>query len=128
MNNKTMQERRRFLIDAASVGLGVFVSVTAFAQAQPQQEQVIKVVARRFTYAPDRILLQLGRPVTLEFSTLDVPMGFNAPDFGVRTDILPGKTSRLRLMPDKVGEFIFHCDIFCGSGHEDMSGVIVVAA
>lgn len=125
MNKKTMQERRHFLICAA--GLGVIATLSALAQAQSQQEQVIKVVARRFTYAPDRILLKLGRPVTLEFSTLDVPMGFNAPDFGVRTDILPGTISRLRLMPDKVGEFTFHCDLFCGSGHEEMSGVIVVA-
>jgi cytochrome c oxidase subunit 2 len=53
-------------------------------------------------------------------------MGFNLPDFGVRSDIMPGATSRLPLTPDKSGQFTFNCDIFCGSGHETMSGVLVV--
>ena len=114
------RERRRFLIASASVAL------SAIAAAAQPQEQVIKVVAKRFTYAPDRILLKKGLPVILEFTTLDVPMGFNAPDFGVRADILPGMTSRLRFTPDKAGEFTFHCDVFCGSGHEDMGGTLVV--
>jgi cytochrome c oxidase subunit 2 len=53
-------------------------------------------------------------------------MGFNVPDLGARADILPGQVARVRLVPDKVGTFEFHCDIFCGSGHEQMSGTIVV--
>jgi cytochrome c oxidase subunit 2 len=44
----------------------------------------------------------------------------------MRSDILPGVTTRLRFTPDKVGEFPFHCDIFCGSGHETMAGTLVV--
>jgi cytochrome c oxidase subunit 2 len=28
--------------------------------------------------------------------------------------------------PDKTGEFSYHCDIFCASGHETMSGVLFV--
>ncbi|PUA19930.1 cupredoxin domain-containing protein [Glaciimonas sp. PCH181] len=124
-NIHTSPQRRRFLIGAASVGIGLAASAIAIAQTS-SQEQVIKVVASKFTYAPNRIMLKRGVPVALEFTTLDVPMGFNAPDFKVRTDILPGKASQVRFTPDKVGEFTFHCDLFCGSGHEDMTGVIVV--
>ncbi|HEX7436841.1 MAG TPA: cytochrome c oxidase subunit II, partial [Caldimonas sp.] len=43
------------------------------------------------------------------------------------TDIMPGKTATLRLTPDKTGSFIFLCDVFCGTGHEDMNGTLVVA-
>jgi cytochrome c oxidase subunit 2 len=53
-------------------------------------------------------------------------MGFNAPDFHVRADIVPDKTTTLRITADKVGKFDFFCDVFCGDGHEDMAGVIVV--
>ena len=53
-------------------------------------------------------------------------MGFSVPDFGVRADIIPGKVGRLRLTPDKTGTFVFLCDIFCGSGHETMSGTLTV--
>jgi cytochrome c oxidase subunit 2 len=70
--------------------------------------------------------LRIGLPVVLELSSLDVVMGFNAPDFGVRADVLPGKTSLVRFAPDRSGRFAFLCDIFCGTGHEEMAGTIVV--
>ena len=117
--------KRRLLIIAsiASVALPFAARVGA-----KSDEKVIKVVAKRFNYTPGEIHLKKGVPVVLEFTSLDVPMGFNAPEFGVRTDILPGTVSKIRFTPNKVGTFTFHCDIFCGSGHEDMAGVIVVTA
>jgi cytochrome c oxidase subunit 2 len=115
-------KRRRLLIAAAAGGL-IPVALLVHAQAD---EPVVKIVARRFTYSPDEIRLKKGVPVVLEFTTLDVPMGFNAPDFGIRTDILPGTASKLRFTPDKTGTFTFHCDIFCGSGHEEMAGSLIV--
>ena len=45
----------------------------------------------------------------------------------LRGDVLPGKVTSLQLTADKAGSFTFVCDIFCGSGHEDMSGTLVVA-
>ena len=120
-------KRRQFIIGITGVGVSaIFAGTISNGALAESQVEVIKVVASRFTYAPNRILLKRGLPVVLAFSTLDMPMGFNAPDFGIRTDILPGKESRIRFTPDKVGEFIFHCDLFCGSGHEDMTGVLVV--
>ena len=114
---------RRALIGAAgAVALG---SVAAWVAAQPQ-ERVIRVVARKFEYEPREIRLKRGEPVVLEFTTLDVIMGFNSYDFGVRTDIVPGTVTRLRLTPDKAGEFVFYCDVFCGNGHEDMDGKLIV--
>ena len=50
------------------------------------------------------------------------------PDFGVRTDIVPGQETRVSLMPDKAGSFGLLCDVFCGDGHEDMEGTLVVEA
>jgi cytochrome c oxidase subunit II len=100
-------------------------SIAAYVRAQPT-EQVIAVVAKKFDYTPGEIRLKKGVPVVLEFTTQDVVMGFNAPDLGVRADILPGKVARVHVVPDKIGTFAFYCDIFCGSGHEDMTGTIVV--
>jgi cytochrome c oxidase subunit 2 len=34
----------------------------------------------------------------------------------------------VRLTPGKAGTFVFLCDIFCGDGHEGMSGKIHVVA
>lgn len=116
-------KRRLLLIGATAGGLS---TLAAIVTAQPQ-ERIVKIVAKRFDFTPSEIHLKKDMAVVLELTTLDVVMGFNAPDFGVRSDILPGATSRVRLTPDKVGAFPFHCDIFCGSGHEDMTGMITVS-
>ena len=122
-----MQASRRRLAMALSGLLLGAATIGLRAAAQPQ-EQVIKVLARRFAYTPNKLTLKKGVPVILELTTADVLMGFNAPDFGVRADIIPGQVARVRLVPEKVGTFTFFCDIFCGSGHETMNGTITVAA
>jgi cytochrome c oxidase subunit 2 len=119
----TDKHKRRLLIGAASAaGLGMAASLS-LAQSN---ERVIKVVAKKFDYTPATIELTKGETVVLELTSVDVTMGFNSPDFHVRTDIVPGKTTTVRVTADKVGKFEFFCDVFCGDGHEDMSGVFIV--
>ena len=65
-------------------------------------------------------------PVVLEFTSLDRLHGFNCPDLGVRADIKPGKVAKVHITPQKVGDFEFHCDNFCGSGHANMTGMFHV--
>ncbi len=101
------------------------VATSAWVAAQPK-EPVIRVSAKKFAFTPDTLTLKRGVPVILEFTTEDVLMGFNVPDLGLRADIIPGQTTRLRIVPDRVGKFTFICDIFCGTGHEEMTGVITV--
>ena len=112
------------------MGLGGLLlgAATIGVRAAAPPEQVIKILARRFTYTPNKLSLKKGVPVVLELTTADVLMGFSAPDFDVRADIVPGQVARLRLVPDKVGTFTFLCDVFCGSGHETMNGTITVVA
>jgi cytochrome c oxidase subunit 2 len=117
--------RRAHAVIAGLLGIvaagGYFV-----AQSAQPQGRVIKITAQRFTYDPPEIGVKKGEPVILEFRTADVFMGFNLPDFKTRADIVPGKTTRLRLVPDKTGSFVFLCDVFCGIGHENMSGTLTV--
>jgi len=89
-------------------------------------ERVVHMTARRFTYSPDTIEVEQGVPVVLELTSLDRDHGFTVPDLGLRIDVEPGKTARVRFVPEKSGTFLFHCDIFCGSGDEEMAGQIVV--
>jgi cytochrome c oxidase subunit 2 len=91
-----------------------------------QSEQTIKVTAQKFEYTPKEITLKKGVPVVLELTSLDVHHGFNCPDLGIRADIYPGKITKVRIVPDKTGSFPFHCDYYCGEGHEDMEGMIIV--
>jgi cytochrome c oxidase subunit II len=118
---------RRALLSAIAATALTAVTGALSVRSQPA-ERVIRIRAYKFSYEPDDIVLKLKVPVVLEFTSSDVPMGFNAPDFGLRASIIPGQTSRVRIVPDKVGTFVFHCDVFCGDGHEDMDGTIRVEA
>ncbi len=117
--------RRELVLGAVALATAGFGPVLLRAQ---QPERVIKVVARKFVFLPNDITLKLGEPVVLEFTAPEVVMGFNVPDWNIRTDIIPGQVARLRVQPDKTGTFDFLCDIFCGEGHEGMSGKLHVAA
>ena len=113
--------RRRWLVAGVTLVAGTGVGVLAQGS-----ERVVKVSARKFAFTPTEITLKKGEPVTLELSTDDVFMGFSAPDLKVRSDIIPGRVMRLRFTPDRAGTFPFLCDVFCGDGHETMSGRITV--
>jgi cytochrome c oxidase subunit II len=106
---------------ALGYGAGVVV-----AQAAAPRAKVIRISAKRFVYAPGQLTLKKGVPVVLELTSRDVLMGFNLPDFNLRADVLPDKATRVRFVPDKTGSFTFLCDIFCGSGHEQMHGTLTV--
>ncbi|MGE5094118.1 MAG: cupredoxin domain-containing protein [Betaproteobacteria bacterium] len=114
--------RRVFLMAGGALALCAGARVVA----QSASERVIAVRTYKFAFDPSVIRLRKGEPVILEFTANDVFMGFNAPDFNVRTDVIPGKTTRVRLVPDKAGTFTFLCDVFCGDGHESMHGTLVV--
>jgi cytochrome c oxidase subunit 2 len=119
--------RRRILLGAIAAAGAAGAGVALSVRSQPA-ERVIKIRAYKFSYEPDDIVVKLNEPVVLELTSSDVPMGFNAPDFAVRATIVPGQTSRVRLVPNKAGTFVFHCDVFCGDGHEEMDGTIRVEA
>ena len=119
---------RRALLITSGMGMGLGLGLSAaFVAAQPG-ERIVKIVARKFAYEPDRISLQAGQPVVFELSSPDVLMGFSAYALGLRADIVPGRVTVLRFTPDTPGRFEFSCDVFCGSGHEEMDGVIIVTA
>ena len=88
----------------------------------------IPVVARKFVFIPNEISVRQGEPVVLEFTAPEVAMGFYAPALGLRTLIVPGEVAKVAWTPDKTGRFDFLCDVFCGDGHEGMSGHLVVQA
>ena len=120
------RQRRDFNVLAGLTLLGMG-SMATYAKAQPSA-QLIKISAEKFEFKPNTLTLKQGVPVILEFTTSEVVMGFNAPGLGVRTDIIPGKPVQLPLRPDATGTFAFFCDIFCGSGHENMNGTLIVNA
>ncbi len=118
-------ENTRFVVVSIAVAFCVLMIVNTFTIAA-DTERVIQITAKRFVYTPKDITVKKGVPVVLEFTSLDRLHGFSCPGLGIRTDIPPHKVTRLRFLPQKAGTFPFHCDNFCGSGHEGMAGTITV--
>lgn len=89
-------------------------------------EKVIRMSAKNFAFSPGTITVKKGVPVVLELTSEDRVHGFKLPEFKVRSDIKPGAVTRVSFTPDKTGEFSFSCDVFCGDGHEQMDGTLIV--
>jgi cytochrome c oxidase subunit 2 len=123
-----MHRKKRVLFASALLmistiisGLVLYVRANAFPV-----EREIHITAKKFEFTPDTITLKKGEPVVLVLSSQDRKHGFNLRAFGIRADVNPGGTAQIRFNPSKTGKFTFSCDVFCGEGHEDMTGTMVV--
>ena len=112
---------------AVSAGLLLeLMTMNSAAQDSRRIEQVIRISASSFEFKPSEITVKKGIPVTLEIVSQDHHHGFRLSEFHLRADIQPGVTQKIRFVPDKTGTFNFLCDVFCGEGHEEMSGTLTV--
>ena len=109
------------------MGKLIFILLTLLPNiSRGDDARIIEITVKRFAYAPSEIHLKKGEPVILRFNSLDRKHGFKVPGLNLEAVILPGAATEVRLVPEKTGVFNFHCHTFCGSGHEDMTGVIYV--
>ena len=122
-----MNHKKRILITGTLLVSAILSGLLIHSRAEAvPAERVIHITAKKFAFSPDSITLKKGEPVVFEISSADREHGFNLRAFGVRTNVSPGKVSRIRFTPDKTGKFTFSCDVFCGDGHEEMTGTIVI--
>ena len=116
----------------AAKGVYHIKEIPLFSEVQTSRDSTVKtdpvvtITAKKFEYVPSEITIKKGIPTILEFTSADVMHGFNCPDLHARTDIPPDTTTRLTVTPQKSGTFHFHCDVFCGDGHDGMTGKIIV--
>jgi cytochrome c oxidase subunit 2 len=106
--------------------LALFLAAAAVSRAGAAEPRVVRIVAKRFSYTPSEITLKKGEPVVLELISEDRVHGFKLPAFKIRTDVRPNEVTRVPLTPDRTGTFTFACDVFCGDGHDDMTGTLIV--
>jgi cytochrome c oxidase subunit 2 len=104
------------------------IAALMIAAAMAGEPRVIQVSAERFKFTPSVIEIKAGETVVLELNTLDKKHGFAVPDLKIDEVIETGKVTRVKITAPKAGRFEFHCSVFCGSGHEEMAGEIVVTS
>ena len=116
-----------------------FVMVTALAaygwiilddiEAKQQDELVVRVTGQQFTWSFEypgeevgstELVLPEDRPVDFRIETEDVIHSFWVPEFRLKSDAVPGLTTKIRLTPDRLGRYQVVCAELCGIGHSTM--------
>jgi cytochrome c oxidase subunit II len=98
-------------------------------EAKQQNELVVNVTGQQFTWTfeypeqnvnSNELVLPLDRPVDFRIKTRDVLHSFWVPEFRLKSDAVPGLTTKIRLTPDRVGNYEVVCAELCGLGHSTM--------
>ena len=106
------------------LGGAVWTHGGAAAQDAPRE---IDVVVRRFAFEPARIEVAVGERVRLRVVSADGVHGVEIKNFKVKKEIPRGKTPVvIEFTASEAGEFPILCSEYCGDGHEDMQGQLVV--
>jgi cytochrome c oxidase subunit 2 len=113
--------KTKFMLLVVFVGMvtaAVFSTRMVRAQGEPRR---IEVTAKRFGYEPGEITIKKGQPVVLVLKSVDVDHGLRFRELNLNAKIDKGKSAELSFTPDKAGDFVGHCSVFCGSGHGSMT-------
>ncbi|AFY33029.1 cytochrome c oxidase subunit II [Calothrix sp. PCC 7507] len=84
-----------------------------------------------FTYPDSGITtgelhLPIGRQVQISMTANDVIHAFWVPEFRLKQDAIPGRTSEFRFTPRKPGDYVLICAELCGPYHGAMRTQVVV--
>jgi cytochrome c oxidase subunit 2 len=93
---------------------------------QDSQTIEINMIAKQWSFEPATITINEGYTVILHVESIDVAHSIAIPDFGVYENLIPGKTTTIQFVADKKGTFRFSCTVYCGSGHNSMTGQLII--
>ena len=112
--------RKRFAVFMVSAIVLCWIALSIpVAPAQPEPRR-ITVTAKRFSFDPSDITLKKGQSVVLVLTSADVAHGVRFRELNVEVKVAKGATSEVQFTPQKTGDFVGHCSVFCGSGHGTM--------
>lgn len=69
----------------------------------------------------NEIHIPAGRPIDLALRSADVIHSFWVPTLAGKLDMIPGRTTRLRIMAERAGEYRGQCAEYCGGPHGFMA-------
>jgi cytochrome c oxidase subunit 2 len=96
--------------------------------SQGQQPREIKMIARKFVFVPKQVTVQKGERIRLLLTSEDVDHGIALKAFDIDQVVKANETKAIEFTADKEGRFEFLCSVFCGDGHPDMVGELIVTA
>lgn len=121
------------------VGFGIWGAVVLNDITSPNAgEMQIDVIGRQWAWsfnypeqgdiASGELVLPVNQPILLEMTAEDVLHSFWVPEFRVKQDLVPGRTTTLRITPTREGEYMVRCAEICGLEHANMLAPVRVVS
>lgn len=88
-------------------------------------ERTIHIGVRQWVWDPQIITAKKGELVRLIVHNADVKHGLVIPELGVNEDISPDGAV-ITFQATKKGTFEFFCSVYCGEGHIEMRGKVII--
>lgn len=76
--------------------------------------------------APTEIRVSMGKDVTLVITAVDSVHEFTLSGYDLKKKIYPGKVENISFVTANPGQYKFECTTYCGVGHEEMVGILIV--
>ncbi len=104
-------------------------------EAKKSDPLVVNVTGQQFAWSFDypaervksnQLVLPKNRPVEFRIKTRDVLHDFWVPEFRLKSDVVPGLTTKIRLTPSRLGSYDVVCAELCGIGHSTMRQTVQV--
>jgi cytochrome c oxidase subunit 2 len=122
----------------ALLGYAVWLTRTATMRSDDTNAVHIAVVGEqwwwRIAYRPrdgqaiataNELRIPVGRPIVLSLRSADVIHSFWVPNLGGKLDMIPGRTTELRLTAGEPGVYRGQCAEYCGGPHALMAIEVV---
>ncbi len=131
---------RNIILETAWIGIPVLLALSIFVWAArvyvdiyqaPPGAIDIYVVGKQWMWKlqhPEgqreinELHVPIGRPVRLILSSQDVIHSFFVPDFRIKQDVLPGRTTTTWFEATQPGRYRIFCAQYCGMNHSRMRG------
>jgi cytochrome c oxidase subunit 2 len=114
---------------AASAPLDSPAKASAVRALAQEELREIPIVAKRFTFEPERVEVTEGERVKFVVTSADGVHGLEIKKFKVNKRVpRGGEAVAIEFVASAAGEFPILCSEYCGKDHESMKGMLVVAA
>ncbi|MCQ9208348.1 MAG: cupredoxin domain-containing protein [Omnitrophica bacterium] len=105
----------------------VFLVLVQGAFTEEEAVQEVALIAKKWEYFPNTLTAKKGVTVKVYITSIDVTHGISFREFEKSgRKVVKGKITTFTFTPTKAGEYSFACTNFCGAGHGEMKGKIIV--
>jgi cytochrome c oxidase subunit 2 len=97
------------------------------SSAQSAEPRVVEVTARRFAFEPSPIEATVGERLQLVVTSADGVHGVEIKKFKIKKEVpRGGEPVTIDFTATTEGSFPILCSEYCGNGHGDMTGMLIV--